>query len=125
MRELKYSELVLLTGAGASKVSGLPDMREFAQRFREQVGSVDDADSPTLGLLDEILTPDDEPPTDLEGLMTALACLSGEIRDPAGELLLQNGRLCERDLARSVDGLSDHLAEWTTMTPLSEGPYQV
>jgi len=100
-------------------------MREFAKQFREQVASVNDTSSPSIDLLDDILTPDGGPPADLEALMTALACLSGEIRDPAGELLIRNARSSERDLTRSLDKISDHLAEWTTIAPLTSGPFQV
>jgi len=125
MRDLRYSDLLMLNGAGASKACGLPDMRQFAQLFREQVRSLDDVASPTLDLLDDILSRDDEPVTDLEGLMTALTSLSGEVQDPAAELLLRNAALSERNLASSVERLSDYLGEWTTMAPLTAGPYQI
>ncbi len=123
-RELRYSELLLFTGAGASKTCGLPDMREFAELFRKQVRSLDKGKL-TVNLLDDILWTEDEPATDLEGLMTALTSLSGEVSDPAVEVLMDNGQLAERDLIRSLTRLSSDLAEWTTKVPFISGSYGV
>lgn len=123
-RDLKYSELILFTGAGASKACGLPDMREFARKFRDQIRSVDHG-KPTADLLVDILSAGDEPATDLEGLMTALTSLGGETSDPAVELLLDRARLAEKSLVKALQRLADGLADWTSIVPLSEGPYEV
>ncbi len=122
-RDIKYSQLVVLTGAGASKPCGLPDMLEFAEQFRREVMGSGTA-SRAANLIDAIYTAQ-EPETDLEALMTTLMSLSGEGNDESTDLLLERGEKAERELTKAIGETSGALEEWLRLVPYGDGPFDV
>lgn len=121
--DLKYSDLVVLTGAGASKPCGLPDMLEFAEQFRQEVER-SGATSAGAKIINAILSAE-EPQTDLEGLMTTLMSLSGEGNDVAADLLFERGAEAEREQSKAIDDATAALEEWLGRVPYGEGPFDV
>ena len=122
-RDIKYSQLVVLTGAGASKPCGLPDMLEFAEQFRHEVISSGET-SPAANLIDAIYSAEGAE-TDLEALMTTLMSLSGEGNDAATDMLLDRGGNAERELTEAIEETSYALKEWLRLVPYGDGPFDV
>ena len=123
-RDLKYSNLIVLTGAGASKPCGLPDMLEFAEQFRQQEVGKSGAGSSESRLVNAILG-EKEPKADLEALMTTLMSLSGDGNDAAVDLLLEKGADSESELTSALENTSAALDEWLTRVPYGDGPFDV
>ncbi len=122
-RDIKYSQLVVLTGAGASKPCGLPDMLEFAEQFRHEVIRSGKT-SPAAILIDAIYSAEGAE-TDLEALMTTLMSLSGEGNDAATDLLLERGENAEKELTEAIEETSYALKDWLRLVPYGDGPFDV
>jgi hypothetical protein len=118
-----YSKIVVLTGAGASKACGLPDMVDFAQQFKSRV-EMKGHDSPAARLVRDIFALDDPDP-DLESLMSTLTALSSEGTDAAVNLLLSEATKSEQDLIDALGSTGKGLTDWVDRVPLGDGPFDV
>ena len=123
-REIKYSRIVVLTGAGASKPCGLPDMMEFSAKFADKIAATESEHH--ADLLQSILDRDGQGSNmDLEALMTGLTALTGQSADPASDWLLGRAQSSSDAALSAIGELRRCLRQWIDLVPLTPAPYRV